>query len=110
MKLKLFDNEILQTIVDYDIQMCVSKEGFIVSGFYKSGTILLVPIKDTDIFLAKARYDDTHIIKSFEDLVEYNYTWWARSVGRYKGWEKFDPSWKIPIKEYLNIGEEDGDK
>jgi hypothetical protein len=92
-KMPITDNHILNQLTKNNIDYMVTKEGVKIDGFYKSDTILLVLNDETGEFLAIGRYDDKRQIRSFEDLIIYNYDWWLTSEHRYKGWEKPNPKW-----------------
>ena len=63
-----------------------------IDGFYKSGTVTLVPLGEGR-YQVRARYDEISEIDSFEDLVGINAQWWERSRTRSDGWEAPHPKW-----------------
>ena len=80
-------------LVDYNI--------YEITGFYKSGTILV----NLDEQTIKSRYDE--FVHFEEDdllvkLVECNFDWWLRSKDRYDGWMYMDKPWQ-ELYEELNI-------
>lgn len=91
----MFDNPILNKLTENDIDYTVTKQGIKIEGFYKSGCITLIPLLNSNgyfiSFKAIARYNDTRIITSFDDLVRFNYDWWMYSRDRgYDGWKNPD--------------------
>ena len=92
-------NPIIKALVDRDISVEITKEGFKIRGFYKSGEILLRPAEG-DTFIAVARYNEEDEIGEFDDLVRLNYYWWDRSKDRYEGWTNPEEDW-IPDLERL---------
>jgi len=69
-----------------------------VDGFYKSGTVFLLP-KTDKTFTAISRYDERTDIAFIEDLVALNYQWWEYSKDRgFDGW--LSPNdWWLPLLE-----------
>lgn len=63
-----------------------------IDGFYKSGSVLLIPQLDGSM-LARARYNEETRLHDFRDLVSLNYDWWTRSKARYEGWAAPDAGW-----------------
>lgn len=59
----------------------VSGLAYKVLGFYKSGSVLLIPRASGDL-LAISRYDERTELDNFRDLVSLNYDWWERSKDR----------------------------
>jgi len=78
-------------------------EGFtyIVSDFYKSGTVSIKEVEGS--LIATARYNQNTEIFSVFDIVDLNYEWWEKSKERYIGWEKPTPLWQS-LYEKFNIG------
>jgi len=85
--------------------------GYHLSGFYKSGHVILH--EDNNFIYALARYDEITILNDdetpFDSLVMLNYDWWKRSKGKYEGWANPDPLWlpyfidKGLVKEKITI-------
>ncbi len=69
-----------------------------ISGFYKSGDVILY--EDGDEITCKQRYDSVDVINSFEDLVGINYYWWESSKDRYEGWRDPDSNWLERLIEF----------
>lgn len=66
-----------------------------VGGFYKSGTVTLVPGcgNQNEMFEAYTRYGEYLWIEDMEDLIALNHDWWARSRHRGGGWDAPDSNW-----------------
>jgi hypothetical protein len=91
---------LLKEMVEGDIPFTFSAHGVIVDGFYKSGTVRLVPCWDGDkvmkwdVFDRYTTNDAAQTITYFADLVALNADWWRRSYNRMeKGWS-IDERWK----------------
>lgn len=69
--------------------------GYHLSGFYKSGHVILH--EDTNFIYALARYNEVTLLNDYENpfdsLVMLNYNWWQKSKDRYEGWVNPDPKW-----------------
>lgn len=89
------------------IELSFDKEaeelGYVVSGFYKSGTVILIPNEHS--VLVKARYNEQTTIDTLGQLVGINNLWWERSKGRYEGWSNPDSMWISLLKEFGYIKE-----
>jgi hypothetical protein len=99
--------EIIVTLVQNEIPVSiVQKEidgekqiGFEVDGFYKSGTVFLLPTSDRT-FTAISRYNERTDIAFIEDLVALNYEWWDRSKDRgFDGWKSPDCRWMALLEK-----------
>jgi hypothetical protein len=78
-------------MVNAGIEPTITKNGLVIDGFYKSGTILLT--HDEENFIVKARYNEETTITSFDDLVYLNYGWWQRSKDRSDWWKQPNLTW-----------------
>lgn len=96
----MISNEIILELVEKEFPVAIRKDGFIIEGFYKSGTVRLEP-KEDGTFTAHSRYDQEDTIESFDDLVYLNHEWWSYSKGRSEGWLKPDEKW---AKEMVRLG------
>lgn len=67
-----------------------------ISGFYKSGTVRLIPMGGK--IEAHSRYNEVDEIDSIKDLCFLNLHWWKSSRDRYDGWKSPDGAW-IPLLE-----------
>jgi hypothetical protein len=76
------------------------KPEFVVEGFYKSGTAVLIEVDGK--IIAHSRYDKKTEINSLYDLAVLNYDWWKSSKDRFEGWANPDTMW-IPILEKFNL-------
>lgn len=91
----MFTNLLLKELVVRGLEVNVSAEGFKVSGFYKSGSVTLVPVNPENPISPLTciqRYDEKDEVKNFDDLVLINFKWWKRSSSR--GWGGPDAFWQ----------------
>jgi hypothetical protein len=77
--------------------------GFKLSGFYKSGTVELTA--EPAYIMARARYNETTRVDTWDDLVRLNHRWWLRYRNRFEGWKHPDSGFVEDFKR-LNLGEE----
>lgn len=87
----------IQELLEYGINVQLTRDSFVVDGFYKSGNIEVKCQGEHDWY-AEARYNETTPIEELRDLVSLNYTWWLRGKDRYEGWSQPDSNW-IPLLE-----------
>lgn len=80
----------LNVLLSYDKDK--NQHKYEVSGFYKSGTVILTIESDTTL-LATARYNEKTVINNLTDIVQLNYDWWLHSKERFSGWSHPDESW-----------------
>lgn len=126
--------ELVQTLLDANLSLGLTKEGFTVDGFYKSGTVTLVPMDQTPeyrdvpysfkqgrarvrdvrkeqvekpLFVAHSRYDGRDDVNSLSDLVSLNHLWWMRSKERFGGWSEPEEPWLSLMAEagYVKVEE-----
>lgn len=69
--------EIWHQKVDFNIE---SNGAIVIDGFYKNGSMKLT-LEDGKLIATDKRNRKTEI-KTFEDLVELNYSWWKMSISR----------------------------
>ena len=95
------DNRIIpsfiQELLEHGINVELTKDSFLVSGFYKSG-VVEVKCRGEHDWCAKARYNETTSIEELRDLVSLNHYWWQCSKDRYDGWSQPDSNW-VPLLE-----------
>lgn len=78
------DCPIIQELLKYEIPVHLTKEGFKVEGFYKSGTVTLESVKDSDVkYIAISRYGEREEIRTFADLAFLNAHWFFRTRERH---------------------------
>lgn len=88
----------IQELLEHGINIELTKDSFLVSGFYKSGTVE-VKCRGEHDWYAKARYNETKDIEELRDLVSLNHTWWVRGKDRWpEGWSQPDSNW-VPLLE-----------
>lgn len=89
---------ILAELIQSGVQVLVTKNSFVLGGFYKSGDIQLRRLAgDRTSYTAFDRYDCETTINELRDLVEMNFDWWQRSKKRGNpGWEQPNEMW-IPL-------------
>lgn len=101
-----FDCAILQELVDREIPVQITSKGYRVSGFYKSDTVLLVPVEgerdpeDTwsPRYIAHSRYGKTHPIADFRELLWLNASMWE-TYSRNNGGCSPDTHWEAALVE-----------
>lgn len=96
---------IIQELVDREIPVEITKEGFKVSGFYKSDTVTLEYISfpafpGNNHFKCHQRYNRVDEIDCFADLVGVNYYWWLESKDSWEDWKIPDPHWQEALLEF----------
>lgn len=99
----MFKNILLNELVVRGLEVKVSSEGYKVDGFYKSGSVTLIPVDPENPIsplTCVQRYDEKEEVKNFDDLVLINFKWWDRSTKR--GWGSPDAFW-LPHFERLNL-------
>lgn len=101
---KYLENPIIKALVERNITVIITKDGFKVNGFYKSNEITLIP--DGRGFIAISRYDEKTDIEDFDDLVYLNFSWWNRSKDRYEGWAIPDIEWVADMERLGYIKKE----
>jgi hypothetical protein len=91
--------ELLLDMIKGGIDFKITQTGIVVDGFYKSGTITLVPNLSEDgaiecrmSWTAIDRYGKESTVVTFSDLVSLNAEWWERS------WERMPGGWGIEEK------------
>jgi len=91
--------QLLENKIPVELFLTESGEvGYRVGGFYKSGTVDLVP--NGDGFIAHQRYNKTAKINDISDLVFLNHDWWQMSKNRYEGWAEPDSRWLSLLVKY----------
>lgn len=88
---------IIKELVDNDIEVVLTKEGYRLGGFYKSGTMLLVPYENGQNFMAVDRYGSKKEILELEDIVSLNFYWWIKEHQTNP-----NPNW-LPLLEKFNF-------
>ena len=83
--------QVLQRKIQVELTLKDDEIAYVISGFYKSGTVTLYQA-GYNVYV-KARYDEVDKIESFDELVSINYHWWQRSKERYDGWVNPDEAW-----------------
>lgn len=92
-------NKIIKQLVENNISFesfynIYKEEPFYkISGFYKSGEIILNHVENSENLIAKARYNQHTIISDIEDLVKLNYSWWNSSKDRHNDWNLPEQQW-----------------
>jgi hypothetical protein len=86
---------IIKELIENNIEVILTKEGYKIGGFYKSGTILLLP-QEGDVFIAVDRYGEKDDIDDLERLVGLNFSWWIKQHQTNP-----DPNW-LPLLEKFN--------
>ena len=89
----------IQELLEYDIPVSLTKDSFIVDGFYKSGNVE-VHCQGENNWFAKARYNEITDVEDLQDLVALNYRWWQRSHYRSYSWSQPDSRWIKLLIEY----------
>lgn len=79
----------IQELLEHDIPVSLTKDGFVVEGFYKSGTIEIQCRNEADWY-AVARYQEKTDVEDIQDIVAINHLWWLRGKERYEGWSQPD--------------------
>jgi len=97
------DNRIIpsfiQELLEADIPVSLTKDSFIVDGFYKSGTVEIKCRNEADWY-AVARYQEKTDIEDIQDLVALNYYWWQSGKERYEGWNQPNSRWLPLLVQY----------
>jgi hypothetical protein len=101
---KYLTNSIIKALIERDISVTITKNGFKVEGFYKSNEITLVP--DGKGFIVISRYNEKTDIEDFDDLVYLNFSWWDRSKDKYEGWATPDTKWVADMERLGYIKKE----
>lgn len=107
---------ILETLLNYGIRVELvihpdddQRErhpfGFRIGGFYKSGSVTLMPYDDDGTLYAIDRYNGKREIYDIRSLCALNVEWWERSKNRYDGWADPDINWIPLLIEYGFINE-----
>lgn len=102
---RYLENPIIKALVDRDILIIITKDGFKIEGFYKSNEITLIP-SGSRSFIAISRYNEKTDIEDFDDLVHLNFTWWDRSKDRFEGWVTPDSKWVADMERLGYIKKE----
>ena len=89
----------IQELLEYGITVGLTKDSFIVDGFYKSGTVEVRCQGENDWF-AESRYNQVDYVGGLHDLVALNYSWWRMSKDRSDGWSQPDSQWLKLLIEY----------
>lgn len=97
---KAISNPLILELIDKGFGLSLQKDGFVLEGFYKSGTVRLEP-KEDGTFTAHSRYNQQDEISSIDDLVYLNRQWWRYSKDRFEGWKKPEEKW---AKEMVRLG------
>jgi hypothetical protein len=106
---EILKNPILKEMLERDIDVRLTKDGFKVMGFYKSGHVMLTQNTDSvnkDSFISTDRYKATEIIYNFEDLVQLNHYWWKNGIERNETYFPPDDPWLSIMLELGLIKEE----
>ncbi len=85
--------DLILEAMEKGIVVKISKEGYSIDGFYRSGTIDIEVGEDGKL-TAKSRRNRVDIINEYDDLVRLNYYWWFLSREK-------DREWLRPGKEWL---------
>ena len=92
---------LVKELIDKEVPFEVTKEGIRLGGFYKSGTLLLVPLNDSsELFTALDRYDADDLIRDFTDILSIQLHWFRDSETRWEGKQSPDPIWEKHLIEY----------
>jgi hypothetical protein len=92
-------DEILKQLLERNIEVKLTKDGYYVEGFYKSSGIILKQVGEE--IIATQRYKEEDKIYDFDSLVRLNYCWWERSKDRYDGWKFPDRKW---VNDFVRLG------
>lgn len=89
----------IQELLEAGVDVSLTKDGFVVDGFYKSGTI---EVKQNigNGWEAFARYGSVDPIRDTIDVVGINYHWWQQSKDRFDGWSQPDSRWLPLLVKY----------
>ena len=90
-------HKLIKILVDKGLTVNISKEGYSLEGFYKSGSVTFNEL-DENTLLCHQRYDEVEEISSFDDIVMVNFKWWKRSKD--KGWSNPDNFW---LQEFVRL-------
>jgi hypothetical protein len=82
---------IIRACVERGIDVTITKDGYKIDGFYKSGEVTLTT--NGDGYYARDRYDKITDIRDFDDLVYLNAHWWDKSKDRLDGWKNPAEPW-----------------
>ena len=80
-------------IVNEGVHVRILPNGFMVDGFYKSGSVDITPNEDDTGWIATARYNEKSMILNTSDIVSLNYDWWQRGKDSFNGWKNPAEGW-----------------
>lgn len=89
----------IQELLEAGVEVSLTKDSFVVEGFYKSGNIEIKCRNESDWY-AVARYQEKTDIETVEDIVGLNHAWWYISKERYDGWSQPDSRWLPLLVKY----------
>ena len=92
--------EMIETAVTKGVRVVLTKTGYEIEGFYKSGSVTLEP-DITGGMTATDKKDGKSIVKSFDDIVRLNYDWWKKSRGKSAEFVNPGKEW---IDEFVRLG------
>lgn len=90
-------HKLVKTLVDKGLSVNISKEGYSLEGFYKSGSVIFNELNENTL-LCHQRYDEVEEVSSFDDIVRVNFKWWQRSKAR--GWGNPEEFW---LQEFIRL-------
>jgi hypothetical protein len=91
---------LISVLLDKGLSVSLSKEGYLVDGFHKSGTVLLKEVENENHLLCLSRYEKEDIITCFDDLVFLNFYWYE--VTKERNNNEYHPG-EFWLNEYLRL-------
>jgi hypothetical protein len=92
----------IQELLEAGVNVALTKDSFIVDGFYKSGSVEITCFGESN-WCAVARYQQKTDIEDIKDIVALNYEWWQNSKERFEGWSQPDSRWVDLLLKYEYI-------
>lgn len=91
--------ELVNILISKGIKVYLTHFGYEIEGFYRLGSISLIPDYQKNVLVAVDKKDDITEIKNFDDLVRLNYAWWKKSYKKVQ----FSVPEKIWEDEFLKL-------
>jgi hypothetical protein len=97
--------EFIEQLLEAGIEVGLTREGFTVDGFYKSGEVRIVPSTVEGSWICHQRYNKTDTVENLHDIVGINHHWWLHSKERSEFWEQPDLVWAPLLVKFGYIKE-----